>query len=130
MEMDINEDVFVHFTTSENAMGIIEDGEIKESPEDVESFGAPGVFAVSLTYGKFYDTMINHNEDRKGKMVAVVFTTVDKPETGFNEEVRWEDDVALEDAFVCPFVDAKNALENSDVAYECNHVENDFVSYK
>lgn len=130
MEMEISEDVFVHFTTSENAMGILKDGVIEEDPEDVQCFGAVGVFAVSLTFGKFYETMINHNEDRNGDMVAVVFTTADKPETGFNEEVRWEDDVTLEDAFVCPFEDAKNAIENNDVKYECDHLENDFVTYK
>jgi hypothetical protein len=130
MEMKISDDVFVHFTTNENAKAIIDDGVIEEDPEGVDCFGAKGVFAISLTYGEFYETMINHNEDRDGDMVAIIFTTDDKPEKGFNEEVQWEEDVTLEDAFVCPFDDARNAIENSTVEYECNHLENNLVTYK
>lgn len=93
-EMNIKDDVFVHFTYESRASQILESGKLLlNSPH--KGFGAYAVFAVSAIYGSLRPgVQLTHLRDDE-PIVAIVFKTNVKPEIGFIEEVSWNQDVPL-----------------------------------
>lgn len=111
--IDVQDDVFVHFTLKERADAIIENGRLLMNPP-YEKYGTDAVNAISTVWGQYVPgTQHTHIEGRQGELVAVKFTTKTLPTHGYVEEVVWKDDVVFEQAEIISKDDAVKLLNNA-----------------
>ena len=110
--MDVKEDLFVHFTPSSHALGIIKDGKLKVNPP-YRQFGGAGVYGVSLVYGSGTPSVQTTHIKTDEELVGIVFRTNAVPDIGFVEEVVWNRDVPLRSAKLVPARQAFGMLSQS-----------------
>ena len=115
---DVEDEVFLHFTTRERAEKIKDMEMLLKSPQDVQKFGTDTIDAVSLIWGEFVPTVqVNHilGED----IVAVKFRTHHPPKYGFVEEVKWDqEELPIYDIDIISFEEAERALKNTSEKYD------------
>jgi len=117
--LNILDDSFVHFTTNKRAKEIISSKKLLlDSP--YEKMGAYGVFAVSLTYGKFvrgvaFDHVKKTSKIEDEEIVAVEFKTNTVPnQANYVEETSWDtQDVTLINPKIISSTEAIEKLNNS-----------------
>lgn len=128
-EMPVEQDEFIHFTTSTRAEQIITEGKLSHKPlEDL--FGPDTIDAVSLTYGEYIPNIqTNLLPQNEGQIVGIKFKTKKPPEIGYVEEVKWRGDVELIEAKVVTLTDAIKLLENTPENKTVNKLEWGFVEY-
>ena len=113
--MDLDQDMFIHFTPRSRANEIIKSNKLLFDPPH-KAFGPEGVFAVSSVWGihlpSVQTTHIKLEPD--DDIVAILFTTKTMPKWGHTEEVFWEDvDVVFEDADIIEESEAIEILKNT-----------------
>lgn len=91
-EMDVRDGAFVHFTTVDRAIEILQDGYLRMDPP-YQKFGTDTVNAVSTHHGQYWPgVQTDHIGD---DIAAVLFTTDTVPQYGYAEETVWRSDVRL-----------------------------------
>jgi len=119
--MDLNKDVFVHFTPLDRAKEILQSGKLLMDPPH-RGFGIYAVCAVSAVWGTFVPEV--QSSHIKGKdIVAVVFKTGTIPQYGRPEEVIWKQDVSLTNPRIVSFAKGRGMIrslidEDSQVHYK------------
>lgn len=121
--MNFKNDIFIHFTTRENAKDILADGRLSNT---AIGSGGSGAYAVSVEYGHYNHEVIKHVNDYGDDVVAVVFTTDTKPKVTFCEETVWEHGANITEGFIVDSEDAKDALGNS---HAFNDGDDEWVEY-
>lgn len=113
-EMDLDQDHFVHFTSSKRASEILASGKLLYHPP-YKKFGIDKIGAISLVWGAYAPgVQTTHIQaDKEGGLVAVMFKTDTKPGTSFPEEVLWDRDVVLKQAKVLPVSMAVSLLQRA-----------------
>lgn len=107
--MNLSKDVFLHFTSPEQAQQILQDGKLQYNKSGSNGRpGANGVFAVSATWGNYVPSVQIHGAN----WVAVKFTTNLAPDYGYAEEVIWHCDVPLLTAKIISLSSAIGELES------------------
>jgi hypothetical protein len=110
---DVSEDLFVHFTTKENAEKILATSTLGE-----DGFST---FAVSTTYGIFYPG-VQTTHIKGENLVAVVFSTDAKPTHGYIEEVVWNGATPIRNIEIISVDDASSLLSQAPVKIEDDDV--------
>ena len=109
--MEIENDIFIHFTPPERAKQIIESGKLLMQPP-YKKFGIDAVTAVSAVWGKFFPG-VQTTHSKRGDLVAILFTTMVTPEVGYSEEVIWKEDVIFDEgAEIVSYEEAVNMLRD------------------
>jgi hypothetical protein len=101
---DVSEDLFVHFTTRENAEKILETKTLGS--------GNFSTFAVSTTYGEFFPG-VQTTHIGGDDVVAVVFSTDMPPTHGYPEEVVWKGTVPVKDLEIIGIDEAATLLSEA-----------------
>jgi len=114
---DVSEDLFIHFTTRENAEKIIETKTLGS--------GIFSTFAVSTTYGEFVPG-VQTTHIKGDDIVAVVFATDTPPTHGYPEEVVWHGAVPIRDIEIISVEEAASLIS----AAPAKITEDDVVVYE
>lgn len=119
---DIATDKFYHFTSPENAQQIIKDKLLSwDKVGTGPNRGISAICAVSAVWG-YYVKSVHVGSRPEESTVAVEFTTDDKPDYGYVEEVLWHRDVHLKEARIIPTAQAKQVLLGKPKFPEMNEV--------
>jgi hypothetical protein len=111
-QMNIQEDEFIHFTTSDRAKQILEAGRLLFKPPHAK-FGTDTVDAISLVYGSYLPSVQTTHIDNQDDLVAVRFKTNAIPDAGYSEEVKWLSDVPLINPQIISKEEAIRLLQNT-----------------
>lgn len=120
--MDVLKDRFVHFTTQQNAQKIVKQKKLLINPPQ-QGFGAVGVFAVSLVWGRSVPSVQTTHIHKQGHLVAVIFQTDVVPnDISASEEVIWQKDVVLKNVKVVSVGEGKRRLKNAPFPLPQDHI--------
>lgn len=98
-----DKDLFVHFTTPENAANILQTKQLGQSDSSV--------FAISLSYGHFFpEVQTTHTGKDLSGLVGVIFSTPIPPKVGYGEEVVWDGPIPIENPEIISADDAQAML--------------------
>jgi hypothetical protein len=122
--MDLNKDVYVHFTLRDRAEKIIRDGVLSvKSP--YKNFGPQAVYAVSLVWGSLVPGVQFNRFFKNPKMygknpdvVGIIFKTSTIPDTiAHQEEVVWHRDVKLQNPKIVSFKQGVSKIRSAPCHY-------------
>lgn len=98
--VQLNDDIFIHFTYASRAKEIVESGKLLVKPP-YKQFGIEGTQSVSVKHGgwvpgvQITHLMKDKDKDKEDRIVAIMFSTDTLPKIGYTEEVIWNTDVNL-----------------------------------